>query len=109
MVLVTPRLALEAELGAIAYRSRWSVALCFRGVNWVLGCRHGLSHGANGGRIQVDVALIASLLMSRWSGRAPTTRTSEMRWCYCSGWASATALMAHIDCLHPSAPPPGKN
>jgi Transposase DDE domain len=109
MVLVTNRLDLDAELVAIAYRYRWSVELFFRWVKCVLGCRHLLSHGENGVRIQVDVALIASLLISLWMGRAPTKRTYEMLCFYFSGWASETALMAHIDRLHPRAPPPCKN
>jgi hypothetical protein len=53
LVLVTNRLGLDAELVALAYRYRWAVALCCRWVKCVLGCRHLLSHGVNGVRLQV--------------------------------------------------------
>ena len=51
----------------------------------VLGCRHLLSYGANGVTIQVYVAIIASLLISLWVGRAPNKRTYEMLCFYLSG------------------------
>jgi len=75
MVLGTHRLDLDAERVALASRYRWAVELFFRWVQWVLGCRHLLRQTANGVRMQVYVALIASLLISLWVGRAPTTRT----------------------------------
>src|SRR5499426_4867928 len=53
VVLVTNRLDLDAELLAVAYRYRWAVELFFRWVKCVLGCRHLLSQGINGVRIQV--------------------------------------------------------
>ena len=83
--------------------------LFFRWVQSVLGCRHLLSQTANGVRIQGYVALIASLLISLWVGRAPTKRTYEMLCFSLSGWASETELIAHIDRLHLKAPPPCKN
>ncbi len=109
MVLVTNRLDLDAELVALAYRYRWAVELFFRWVKCVLGCRHLLSQTANGVRMQVYVALIASLLISLWVGSAPTKRTYEMLCFYLSGWASETELIAHLERLHPKAPPPCKN
>jgi hypothetical protein len=109
MVLVTNRLDLDADLVALAYRYRWAVELFFRWLKCVLGCRHLLSQSANGVRIQVYVALIASMLISLWVGRAPTKRTYEMLCFYLSGWASETELIAHIDRLHLKAPPPCKN
>ena len=109
MVLVTNRLDLDADLVALAYRYRWAVELFFRWLKCVLGCRHLLSQSANGVRIQVYVALIASLLISLWVGGAPTKRTYEMLCFYLSGWASETELIAHIDRLHLKAPPPCKN
>ena len=109
LVLVTHRLDLDAELIAVAYRYRWAVELFFRWVKCVLGCRHLLSQGLNGVRIQVYAAFIASLLISLWVGRAPTKRTYEMLCFYLSGWATETELIAHIDRLHLKAPPPCKN
>ena len=109
LVLVTHRLDLDAELIAVAYRYRWAVELFFRWVKCVLGCRHLLSQGLNGVRIQVYAAFIASLLISLWVGRAPTKRTYAMLCFYLSGWATETELIAHIDRLHLKAPPPCKN
>jgi Transposase DDE domain len=109
MVLVTNRLDLDADLVALAYRYRWAVELFFRWVTCVLGCRHLLSQTANGVRMQVYVALIASLLISLGVGRAPTKRTYEMLCFSLSGWASAMELIAHLERLHQKAPPPCKN
>jgi hypothetical protein len=75
------------------------VELFFRWVKCVLGCRHWLSQGLNGVCLQVYVALIASLLISLWVGRAPTKRTLEMLCFYLSGWATETESIAHIDRL----------
>jgi hypothetical protein len=75
VVLVTNRLDLDAELLAVAYRYRWAVELFFRWVKGVVGCRHVLSQGINGVRLQVSAALMASLLISLWVGQAPTKRT----------------------------------
>ena len=109
LVLVTNRLDLDAELVALAYRYRWAVELFFRWVKCVLGCRHLLSQGVNGVRIQVYAALIASLLISLWIERAPTKRTYEMLCFYLTGWATEAELIAHIDRLHLKAPPTCKN
>ena len=108
LVLVTNRLDLEAELVALAFRYRWSVELFFRWLKCVLGCRHLISQSENGVRIQVYVAMIASLLISLWVGRAPTKRTYEMLCFYLSGWASEAEVIAHINRLHRRAPPPCK-
>jgi len=109
IVLVTNRLDLDAELIALAYRYRWAVELFFRWVKCVLGCRHLLSQGINGVRLQVYAAFIASLLISLWVGRAPTKRTYEMLCFSLSGWATEAELITHIDRLHLKAPPPCNN
>jgi hypothetical protein len=105
--LVTDRLDLAADLVALAYRYRWMVELFFRWLKCILGCRHLLATDANGVAIQVYVALIASLLISVWTGRKPTKRTFEMVCLYFSGWASLEELVAHIEKLqeHPKTKP----
>lgn len=108
LVLVTNQLELEAEWVAVAYRWRWAVELFFRWLKCVLGCRHLLSQSENGVRIQVYVAIIASLLISLWVGRPPTKRTYEMLCFYLSGWATEAEVIAHIDRLHVRSPPPSK-
>ena len=96
LLLATDRLDLDAELVALGYRFRWSVELFFRWLKCILGCRHLLSHSQNGVTIQVYLAIIASLLISLWTGRKPTKRTFEMLCFYFSGMASEAELLAHI-------------
>lgn len=105
LVLVTNRLDLDADLIAFAYRYRWTVELFFRWFKCILGCRHLLSHSENGVRIQVYMALIASLLISLWVGRVPTKRTYEMLCFYLSGWASPQEVISHVERLQLKAPP----
>lgn len=107
--LITDRLDLPAELVALAYRYRWAIELFFRWFKCILGCRHLLAESPEGVALQVYVGLIASLLVSVWTGRKPTKRTFEMLCLYVGGWASLTELLAHIDKLqeHPKAKPRG--
>src|SRR5262249_30604616 len=100
LLLATDRMDLEAELVALGYKFRWSVELFFRWFKCILGCRHLLSTCANGVEMQVYLALIASLLISLWTGQKPTQRTFEMLCFYFTGWASETELLAHIAQLH---------
>jgi hypothetical protein len=97
--LVTDRLDLPAELVALAYRYRWTVELFFRWFKCILGCRHLLSTSQNGVAIQVYLALIASLLITLWTGKKPNKRTWEMLQFYFQGWATLDELQTHIDCL----------
>lgn len=107
-VLGTNRVALDAELVALASRSRWAVERLFRWGKWVLGCRHLLRQDLNGGRIPVSAARIARLLRSLWVGRAPTKRTDAMLCCSRTGWATEAEWIAPSDRLHLKAPPPCK-
>jgi Transposase DDE domain len=100
LLLATDQMDLEAELVALGYKFRWTVELFFRWFKCILGCRHLLSTSANGVEIQVYLALIASLLISLWTGKKPTKRTYEMLCFYFSGWASEEELLAHIAKLH---------
>jgi IS4 transposase len=90
---------LDALLVALGYRYRWSVELFFRWFKCILGCRHLLSESQNGVEIQVYIAIIASLLISLWTGRKPTKRTFEMVCLYLSGWADEEELLNHIETL----------
>lgn len=96
LLLATDRLDLSADLVAIGYQFRWSVELFFRWFKCVLGCRHLVSESEEGVEIQAYVALIASLLISIWTGRKPTKRTYEMICLYFAGWADLDELLAHI-------------
>ncbi len=99
LVLVTNLLDLSAELVAIGYKHRWAVELFFRWLKCILGCRHLLANNKNGVEIQVYLGIIASLLISLWTGKKPTKRTLEMVQFYFSGLASWEELQAHIEKL----------
>jgi hypothetical protein len=99
LLLATDRMDLDAELVALAYRYRWSVELFFRWFKCILGCQHLLSHSENGVEIQVYVAIIASLLVSLWTGKKPTKRTFEMLCFFFSGMADEDELLAHLSKL----------
>src|SRR5262249_5721560 len=96
LLLGTDRLELEAELVALAYRYRWHVELFFRWFKCILGARHLLAQSQGGLTLQLYAGLIASLLISVWTGHQPTKRTFEMVCLYFSGWASLEELDAHI-------------
>ena len=55
-----------------------------------------LLQDANGVAIQVYVGLIASLLITLWTGRKPSKRTWEMLQFYFQGWASLEELEGHL-------------
>jgi hypothetical protein len=99
LVLVTNLLDLPAELVAIGYKHRWAVELFFRWLKCILGCRHLLANNKNGVEIQVYLGIIASLLISLWTGKKPTKRTLEMIQFFFSGLASWEELQAHIEKL----------
>ena len=100
LLLATDRLDLDAELVALGYRFRWAVELFFRWFKCVLGCRHLLSTSRDGVTIQLYVGIIASLLISLWTGKKPTKRTLEMLQFYFTGLASEAELQEHMDSLH---------
>jgi Transposase DDE domain len=100
LLLATNRLDLEAEHVALGYRFRWAVELFFRWFKCILGCRHLLSTSPNGITIQLYLGIIASLLISLWTGKKPTKRTLEMLQFYFAGLASEEELQEHIDKLH---------
>jgi hypothetical protein len=99
LLLATNRLDLAAELVALGYRYRWAIELFFRWFKCVLGCKHLLSTDPEGLTIQVYLGIIASLLISLWTGKKPTKRTWEMLQFYFCGLASAEDLMEHIQKL----------
>jgi hypothetical protein len=99
LVLVTNLLDLPADLVALGYKYRWAVELFFRWLKCILGCRHLLANNVNGVEIQVYLGIIASLLISLWTGKKPTKRTLEMVQFYFSGLASWEELQVHIEKL----------
>ncbi len=104
LLLATNCMDLDAELIALGYRYRWSVELFFRWFKCILGCRHLLSDSQNGVEIQVYMAIIASILISLWTGRKPTKATWEMIRFYFMGWATEEELLKHIESLNMHRP-----
>jgi hypothetical protein len=99
LLLASDRLDLDAACIALGYKYRWTVELFFRWFKCILGCKHLLSTCQNGVTIQVYLALIASLLVSLWTGHKPTKRTFEMLCHYFAGWANLHELTAHLRSL----------
>jgi len=99
ILLVTDRMDLSAETIALIYRYRWQIELFFRWFKCILGCSHLLSLSENGVSIQVYCALIASMLITLWTGRKPTKRTFEMLCYHFMGWADDEELFDHIEKL----------
>jgi len=100
LLIVTDLLELPAELIALIYRSRWQIELFFRWFKCILKCQHFLSLSQNGLAIQVYCALIASLLISLWTGRKPDKRTYEMLCLHMQGWAGDQELEKHLESLN---------
>jgi hypothetical protein len=99
LILCTDRLDWAAELVALGYQFRWAVELFFRWLKCILGCRHLIVESPRGVALQVYVALIASVLVSLWTGHKPTKRTIEMLCFYLSGMASLAELLVQIEKL----------
>ncbi len=99
LLIVTDLLDLPAELLALLFRFRWQIELFFRWFKCILKCQHLLSLSQNGLAIQVYCALIASLLISLWSGRKVGKRTYEMLCLHMQGWASDQELERHLASL----------
>jgi hypothetical protein len=102
LLIATDLLEAPAEVIGLIYRCRWTVEIFFRFFKHVLGCKHLLSHRANGIEIQVYLAIIFCMLITLWTGRKPTRRTIEMIRFYFAGWADEDELEAHIAKLQPA-------
>lgn len=96
MLLATDRLDLDAELIALGYRYRWSIELFFRWFKCILGCRNLISRSENGVTIQVYMGIIASLLLSIWTGRKPNKALLERFAFYLMGMADDEELETAI-------------
>jgi hypothetical protein len=99
LLLLTDQLDLEVGLIGLLYRYRWQIELFFRWFKKVLEADHLLSLSENGLTIVMYCALIASMLVTLWTGKKPTKRTFEMLCFYFAGWATEDELLAHIERL----------
>ena len=91
------------ETISLIFEKRWAIETFFRFFKHILGCRHLLSHDAEGIEMQTYAAIIASMLIAIWTGKKPTLRTYEMICLYFCGMADEDELMAHIENLKPQA------
>jgi hypothetical protein len=96
ITLATNLLDIPAEIIALIYLHRWTVELFFRFFKHILGCRHLLSHDAEGIKIQTYCGMITCLLISLWTNRKPTLRSYEMLQLYWNGWADEEELFTHL-------------
>ena len=103
LLLATDRLDLDASLVADLYRWRQEIELFFRWFKTILRADRLISLSPNGLTLVIYCGLIASLLVTLWTGRKPTKRTHEMICLYLLGWTSAEEVEAHIAKLHTSA------
>lgn len=99
--IATNLLDVPAEIIALLFSMRWAIETFFRFFKHILGCRHLLSHDAEGIEIQTYCAIIACMLISLWTGKKPTLRTYEMICFYFCGLADEEELMTHIEKLKP--------
>jgi IS4 transposase len=98
-LLLSDQVDLDAATIALLYRYRWQIELFFRWFKKVLEADHLLSLSENGLSIVMYCALLASMLITLWTGRKPVKRTFEMLCFYFGGWASDAELLAHIEGL----------
>lgn len=97
--LVT-NLSLEELSGAevaLLYKERWQIELFFRWIKCILGCRHWLAESPQGTAIQIYLALIAALLLQRYTGQRPNRRMMELIQFYLLGVASLEELWAGLE------------
>ena len=103
ILLLTDQLDLEVETISLLYRYRWQIELFFRWFKKVLQADHLLSLSENGLTIIMYCGLIASMLLTLWTGKKPTKRTYEMFCLYFMGWAELSDVEAHIARLQTNA------
>ncbi len=99
--IATNLLEVPAETISLLFGKRWAIETFFRFFKHILGCRHLLSHDAEGIEMQTYAAIIASMLIAIWTGKKPTLRTYEMICFYFCGMANEDELMTHIEKLKP--------
>ena len=97
--IATDLLDVPAEIIALLYQYRCTIAIFFRYFKHLLGCRHLLSHSQDGIEIHTYCAIIACMLISLWTGRKPTLRTHEMICWYVTGMADDEELLTHLNRL----------
>lgn len=88
---------LSAAEVALLYKQRWQIELFFRWIKCILGCRHWLAESPEGTAIQIYLALIAALLLQRYTGQRPNRRMMELIQFYLMGMATLEELWAGLE------------
>ena len=99
LLLLTDRMDLDPHLIGILYSYRWQVELFFRWFKKILHADRLLSLNEGGLTIAMYCALIASMLITLWTGRKPTKRTFEMLCFLFMGMADEADLARHLERL----------
>jgi hypothetical protein len=90
--LLTNRFDLSARDVVLLYDYRWHIETFFRWLKCVLDCRHFFSENENGFALQLYASLIASLLVTLYTGLKPKRRLWEALCLYFAGWATLEDL-----------------
>jgi hypothetical protein len=101
LVLLTDLLDVPAEDLVLCYRYRWQIEIFFRWLKYAIGCKHLIAESDNGLCLMVYAALIASLLITIWTGKRPNKRLLETIQLYFSGWITADDVADYIERLPP--------
>ena len=99
LTLATDLMDVDVDVIALLYRYRWQIELFFRWFKKVLQADRLLALSENGLTIVVYCGLIASMLVTLWTGRKPTKRTFELLCFYFGGWVSDAELIDHLNRL----------
>ena len=99
---------MDAEPIGLLYRYRWQVELFFRWFKTVLQAHRLVSLSQHGLTIVAYCALIASMLVTLWTGRKPTKRTFELLCFYLMGLVSDQELVKHLERLKQAGPQASK-
>lgn len=97
IVIASNLLDAPAHIIALIYQHRWAIEVFFRFFKQILGCRHLISHNAQGIRIQVYCAIIACMLINLWTGQRPNKAMVHMLAWYLAGVATEAEVMAHLN------------
>ena len=99
LLLMTDLLDLDVSLVALLYHYRWQIELFFRWFKKILQADRLLSLSQEGLTIVTYCGLIASMLVTLWTGRKPTKRTFELLCFHFLGLLSDEELLRRLDRL----------
>lgn len=105
--LLTDRFDLSAAEVVQLYAYRWTIEVFFRWLKCILGCRHLFAECEQGFAFQIYAALLATLLLVRYTGCKPCKALLEVLTLYLQGWAGEEDV-CRVARRCGSTPPPKK-